>query len=968
MPEHTQDCKTDSQMKSYIEQFCQECTEIIEKVCDDILRAEAEPDNPEILNAIFRGVHTIKGSAGTFGLNAISGFVHHLEGLLDELRHDRLKLSPEMADFILACMDHVGRMIKEYREEREPGANPDMMVQIAVFLESAGFAPKNVPEPPLPEMSASVCLGDLSLSPETEEQFRQARAKGLHLFRICLRYTSEHLENGYDPLVFLKKLHAASILYHVPDNGADPLPPLSECHPLKLWLNPVICVAAEHRAEEIWHLGFDPFLLEIQEIIMEHGNLRPFVLPDTVDPESLQEFIMGSSEMLESAERAVIEFEKNASPSAINEIFRVAHNIKGDADFIGLKHLNRFAHALESLLDKLRSGSVSSKGVGDILLASVDFLWQNIRKLEQGMEITEFPAVYEKFKQYETGAVHPDSRTAKIPEPGEDIKAVFFNQISQYRAIIISRMAASDQWSRRTVYRAVKGLGNAAAVMKMEKLHSLSKDTAASLEKQDSEDADAVLKPLLDYMTEMESGPRRIGEILMQEGKISEEDLNEGLNMQKRLGEILVASGKISEEDIVQALKKQELLETMKQVHSEEPSVQEVRTMRVDEHKIEQLTNLAGELLIARNTYDYLLSEIRNRKHSDREIHKIFKENLHLFTRLTNDIHYGVMSLRMVPVGGLFRKFTRLVRDIGRKQGKNVELVIKGEDTEIDKKAAEVLTDPLVHLVRNACDHGIEPVSERLRLGKGEKGTLLLTASHEGSNLCIRVRDDGRGIDRPKLFEKARKEGMEILSPDDPALLNAIFLPGISTCEEATSISGRGVGMDVVKTAVQSLGGSVDVESETGNGTEIRMFIPMTMGIDEVLLIESGKNTYALSLSCILETLKIRNPEIRQAADRRFIYYRGDVIRLYGLENLLHRRSEKRKGRTISKAENAEIPVIILKTGKGKFGVIVDRFIHNMELAIRPVPRQLTGLDIAAGVSIMGDGRIILVLNPEKLL
>jgi two-component system chemotaxis sensor kinase CheA len=245
---------------------------------------------------------------------------------------------------------------------------------------------------------------------------------------------------------------------------------------------------------------------------------------------------------------------------------------------------------------------------------------------------------------------------------------------------------------------------------------------------------------------------------------------------------MLVEDGKVTEEDVQQALKKQQLMETAKQLRPmAAASGAEIQTMRIDERKVEQFTNLIGELLIARNTYEYLLNQLQNFDGATRSITRQMKDNLYLFSRLTNEVHHGVMSLRMVPVRGIFQKFNRVVRDISRKEKKSIDILIDGGEVEIDKKVADMLSDPLIHIVRNSCDHGIETPLERKKEGKPEKGTIILRASQEGSHLLIRVIDDGRGIDRRKLYEKAVKAGHAVASPDAASLLDLIFVPGLST-------------------------------------------------------------------------------------------------------------------------------------------------------------------------------------------
>jgi len=316
----------------------------------------------------------------------------------------------------------------------------------------------------------------------------------------------------------------------------------------------------------------------------------------------------------------------------------------------------------------------------------------------------------------------------------------------------------------------------------------------------------------------------------------------------------------------------------------------------------------------------------------------------------------------MIPIKNVFGRFQRVVRDISKRQGKSIELIIDGGETEIDKKVADMLSDPLIHLVRNACDHGIETPKERREVSKPETGTLILRAMQEGSNLIIKVIDDGRGIDRKKLYEKAKSMGLDIPMDDTRRLYELIFMPGISTRENVTDISGRGVGMDVVKTTINSLGGSVQVISEEGKGTEITMTIPMNMGVTMALMIEVDGDIYAIPMDNVVETVKLSNSRLRRIHDRMGFYYRGQVLPVEKLSILLCK-----NGRPEEISED-EVPIVVLRSQKGKFGIIVDNFVQNMEIAIKPVPQQLSDIDIISGVTVLGDGRVVLLLNPEKLI
>lgn len=998
---------TDISIEHYRKQFFRESSELIENIYDDILKAEAEPENNDILNSLFRGVHTIKGSAGSFGLDEISSFVHHLENLLNLLRESRLTLTPEMTDVILAAVDNISDMIqaKTSGQKTLPGSetSEELVKKLDCFCDFALPASDQIcSQGDILPVYRTTKLEETALPQEIQEQLQGVSAKELNVFRISLCYTSEHLENGYDPYIFLKNLYDSCQYYHVidyPGNSSLEVPPPGNFDPFNLYLKPGVCVGTKLSFEEIYELTIEPTLIFVEEILLNDFPQEVLNLSEFADPESINEFIIGTSEMLESAENAVMDYESTGSASAFNEIFRVVHNIKGDADFIGLKYMTEFAHTLESLLEKLRTGLVIKQDAGDILLGSIDFFWKNIKALDNAEEINGFPPVYEtinnilalenKASDISPGKITRSEKTQKAcaeeiskpQNPGilsnldQEIRNVFFDQLIQYKTIIDPKFHPAD---RQTVLRALNGLSNAAKVVGLDSLKNLAEKAAQAFTTAKPGLMPLELDELVSYIDKMGiggintgntgPGPKKIGEILISNGKITREDLAFGLSRQKPLGEILMESGKISEKDIEEALLTQEIIEKAGQKEESQSSGREVRTMRVDESKIEQLTNMAGELLIARNTYDYILGSLKKTKNIDQESYKALKENLYLFTHLTNDVHHRIMAMRMMPVGIVFRKYARIVRDISRKQKKSIDLIIKGEDIEIDKKAAEVLAEPMMHLVRNACDHGIEPVSERLSAGKPENGKLIMKASHEGSSLCISVKDDGKGIDRLKLREKLKMINMEV-SDRDEDLLNMIFLPGVSTRAKATDLSGRGVGMDVVKTAVKSLGGNIRAASTQGKGTELKLLIPMSMGIEEVLLIELGNKTYAIPISFILETLKIPASKIKRFADRMFLHYRGEVINLEHLETLLYEQDFK-KGKISSKLKNddRETAVVVLKTIKGKLGIIVDRLDKNMELAIKPVPKQLAYLDIARGVSIMGNGRIIIVLNPDKLL
>ncbi len=951
----------------YKREFFQETREIIESTADSILKLETDPHNQELINGVFRGVHTIKGSAGAFDLDEISAFTHHLEGLLNALRDNRISLTSDMADAILAGVDHVGRMVDARESVTVLEGDAELEKRFRSFYDLPDVAGDVLQEIPVAAATSSdkvtalqLNLGEIDsrLPAEIVEAAGEAAARGLTVCRIELLYTSELLENGYDPVVFLKNLRRNCELYY-PLTDLQALPPLADFEPLALYLTPVIYVASELSLAELQDLCFDESLLDIVNLAQPAGLGLDM-------QEAMQEFISGSLEMLESAEQAAITWEREGGSQALNEIFRVAHNIKGDADFVGLKDLTVFAHAFESLLENLRQKRLTrSAAIVDRVLKSLDYIQTCIRALRQGQPLPSLPPLYDDLPQPAT--VVATSASEFLPEAASDLREVYAEQLQQYCRIFNAVLPPGPVSAAKyqSVGRALNGLHKAARVAGHETMQTLSQTALAAFSGATPYDANEPLqqslREIVAYIRGLDTGPKRIGEILVSDGKVSPADLDAALARQKPLGQLLMEDGKLNAADLNDALKKQELIETTQQARPED-GPETVRTMRVDERKIEQFSNTVGEMLIARNTYAYLIDQLEHARGDSVETVKALKENLHLFSRLSNDIHHGVISLRMIPVRGIFQKFTRVVRDISRRQKKMIEFLTAGEDIEIDKKVADVLSDPMIHLIRNACDHGIEPPLERKKANKPEKGNLLLRAAREGSHIVIRIIDDGRGINRTRLFEKAQASGMAVNSEDDPALLNAIFLPGLSTAAEITDVSGRGVGMDVVKTTIESLGGNVRVTSEQGQGTEITLSIPTALGIDTVLFVEVSGHFYAIPINYVRETLRLPASRLRRAGNSILFHYRGEVLPAHYLADLLEGNQAARRH-----SPDAEVPVVIIQTTRGKRGLIIDRLGKNMEIAVKPPPGLLAELDIIAGVSIMGDGRVLLVLNPERM-
>ncbi len=721
------------------------------------------------------------------------------------------------------------------------------------------------------------------------------------------------------------------------------------------------------------------------------------MLLPVIDEEDIAAFLSDAVEHIEVMERAVINYEKSGCRDSLDELFRGAHTIKGDADYLQLEITTGFAHVLESLLVRLRQDELKPDAeIIDLLLTGVDGLKYLVNAFSKGETVHEFPAGYEKLAAMagEDGLTVTDTpangdELANLPE---DMREVFLDQVMQHKDILAGHskppLAPED---REIIIRSLDGLERASSFVDLPTLKRLLL-RAQELLKDDEASLLTAIGEIVSFIDGLTGEPKPVGEILVADGKISGHDLTGALEQQKPLGKILVEQGKVSKQDIShalaqqkpvgeilvdqgkvaeseidQALKKQGLMEVA-QTLKPKTIEKEPHTMRVDEHKIEEFSNLVGELLVARNSYEYLINNLENINDTQglAAQTKSLKENLHLFTRLTGNMHHGIMAMRMIPIKGIFQKYTRVVRDIARKQKKEIQLILKGEETEVDKKVADSISEPLIHLIRNACDHGIESQAVRLAAGKPKKGTVILSASQLGSNLIIQISDDGAGIDKEKLVAKAMNSGIDVDGMDEAAVLGLIFHAGLSTMEQATNISGRGVGMDVVRSTIDSLNGHIQLSSDEGTGTKLSMTIPMTMGISVILLIEAGGQSYGLPFENVLETIKIMPNELHKAGSGLIFHYRGQVIEVDFLENRLTQTGDRHRDRD-NLDQTQELSLVILKVGNATVGFIVDRFVRKMEIAVKSLPSTLTHIEEISGASIMGDGHLILLLNTTKL-
>lgn len=450
--------------------------------------------------------------------------------------------------------------------------------------------------------------------------------------------------------------------------------------------------------------------------------------------------------------------------------------------------------------------------------------------------------------------------------------------------------------------------------------------------------------------------PTKLGEILIQEGSASKEQVLEALEQQDRklpLGEILVQSGVITEKTLETALQKQA---------RPSKAAEDDQTIRVETSRLDSVMNLVGELVLGRNRLMKLGGGLEQ-SYENEPLVRGLTETLAQLNLVTTDLQLAVMKTRMLPIRKVLAKFPRMVRDLSQKLSKQVRLELHGEETELDKSVADEVGDPLVHIVRNAIDHGIELPSERQAAGKAMEGLVRIAASQEGNSIVIRIQDDGKGLQVDRIKAKALSRGIaseaELASMDPRDILNMVFLPGFSTADKVTDVSGRGVGMDVVRTNIRRINGSVEIDSQVGKGSVITIKLPLTIAIIQALLVEVEQATFAIPLGSVIEAVKITKDDVKTINGREVLTLRERVLPLLRL------------------SEEFEIPrdtscekfyVVVVGMGERHVGVIVDRLRSQEEVVIKSMGDYLSEIKGVAGATITGEGKVVLILDIPELV
>ncbi|GAA7181136.1 chemotaxis histidine kinase/response regulator CheAY2 [Helicobacter pylori] len=644
--------------------------------------------------------------------------------------------------------------------------------------------------------------------------------------------------------------------------------------------------------------------------------------------EIMEDFLIEAFEMNEQLDQDLVELEHNPEDlDLLNRIFRVAHTIKGSSSFLNLNILTHLTHNMEDVLNRARKGEIKiTPDIMDVVLRSIDLMKTLLVTIR------------------DTGS---DTNNGKENEIEEAVK--------QLQAITSQNLEGTKETSgtKETPQKEVK------EEAKEENKENKAKAPTAENSASDNPLAD---EPDLDYANM--SAEEVEAEIERLLNKRQEADKERRAQKKQEAKQEVTLTKEPPKTETPKAPKTETKAKAKADTEENKAlSIGVEQTVRVDVRRLDHLMNLIGELVLGKNRLIRIYSDVEERYDGEKFLEEL-NQVVSSISAVTTDLQLAVMKTRMQPVGKVFNKFPRMVRDLSRELGKSIELIIEGEETELDKSIVEEIGDPLIHIIRNSCDHGIEPLEERRRLNKPETGKVQLSAYNEGNHIVIKISDDGKGLDPVMLKEKAIEKGViserDAEGMSDREAFNLIFKPGFSTAKVVSNVSGRGVGMDVVKTNIEKLNGIIEIDSEVGVGTTQKLKIPLTLAIIQALLVGVQEEYYAIPLSSVLETVRISQDEIYTVDGKSVLRLRDEVLSLVRLSDIF-------KVDAILES-NSDVYVVIIGLADQKIGVIVDYLIGQEEVVIKSLGYYLKNTRGIAGATVRGDGKITLIVDVGAMM
>ena len=671
----------------------------------------------------------------------------------------------------------------------------------------------------------------------------------------------------------------------------------------------------------------------------------------------LQIFIEESKDNLQTLNENLLNLENNPDDiETLNAIFRVAHTLKGMAGTMGFVKMQKLTHTVENVLSEIRAGKLAvNSSIVDTLFQSLDALENYVEEItntsNEGNEdyaelVKALGRIIENEDKSPTAIVHTQA-SEKVKEKAENPSDQTLMDLPESQQLVKNNALSMGMnvFQVEIELSANCVLKSARAFVIFTDLERLGEIIHCVPSTQDIEDEKFESQFSVVFVTK--ETKQKIEETILGVSEVEKVVVNAFApeenfqsNVQQEQSEEHTSTSQTQENNAAQNAKQQ--------VSS--------KTVRVNIDRLDTLMNLVSELIIVK-------TQLEGLNVKENETSNNYNDSVEYLERITTSLHDAVMKVRMVPVETVFNRFPRMIRDVSRKLGKEIELVMSGEETELDRTVIDEIGDPLIHLLRNAADHGLETTEERMSIGKPRKGTIKLQAYQDGNSVVIEVEDDGKGININKIKNKAIEKGSvtkeEVATMTEHEAIELLFRPSFSMAEKISDLSGRGVGLDVVKSKITSLGGHVEVQTELGKGSKFIVRLPLTLAIIQALMISIGDEKYAIPLSNIQNIEDVRKEDIKLVQKQEVIVVRDEIIPIIRLRSVLGLPEEVDKDLMMG---------VIVKKGEKQVGFIIDSLIGQQEIVIKSLGKYLSGIDIIAGATILGNGEVALILDVNSLI
>jgi len=886
-------------MNPLLAQFISEARDSLQGIGEKLMQLESEPDSPVLMTELFRLVHTLKGNSGLFEFPEMTRVLHAGEDLLDAVRDGRVAFSQTLADRLLAAMDFVHLLLSEIDRQGAIGAEH---AQHALQLSES--------------LRQLIGMVDGSAAETVAAAAVTLRADAAPDFSV-LSLIPEQVRMG---------------LYRAGQDSGEPFllieyAPEEEC----FFKGEDPFFQARQIPDAVWHA------VRSREAWPAPAELDPyrcqlvFHALSAADSPVLQEFFRYVPDQVRIAP---VPFIMLAVPQGDSTAGPVIEDFVADAlECLDDGNLAALATATRTMLELSAPGLWHSSALRWLLLV-VELDAHNRtaqRALIESLR-TQTPPAWSTLLHSATPA--PAAADAQ-PEAAR-AQAHALREILQAQREVLGQ-PGGDLWQAGRL-----------------------KAIAATLAACHRVTGRTDLIPALDAALAESLATNRPGPLLAWLEGMSP-PVQDGAGLAPARQDLTAIASVPAAGAGVQAAPESEITFGRRA----EDAYTGPRTLKVEQAKIDRLMGLIGEMVVAKNSLPYLAGRAES-QYGVRELSREIKTQYAVINRIAEEMQDAIMQVRMMPVSFVFQRFPRLIRDTSRKLGKEVVLVLEGENTEADKNIVEALADPLIHIVRNSLDHGIELPDVRRAAGKPEAGRLTICASQESDRVYIDIVDDGKGIDPQVVKRKACEKGiideamLERLSDKDA--VNLVFAPGFSTAETISDLSGRGVGMDVVRSAIEKVNGTVTLESEAGKGTRIRLSLPLSMAVTNVMIIESDNRIFGVPMDVVVETVRVPRKAIRTIKKRQTTLLRGHIVPLLSLNNLLALDAEQRAN------EDDELATLVVRVHGEHVGILVDDFRETVDIILKPMAGILGGLAGYAGSALLGDGSVLMVLNPVELV